>query len=368
MGNNPVLVKGKDLEGNERTLEKTHPYQLELFQYLLPDEERYSNTVELYDAIPRFFASTKQMAQMREGGKYLGTLRRGFRFRNTNYQLEIRPARISRKNGQDIEYYPSEREQFVEEALWKIAHDKMRGCYLNELVSVEFTLYELRQELSKRGHSIHFDALLDALSILNRCGLTLRNESGTTVFNSPIFPQLLICSRSDWLKNPKEAKCYVQFNLLATQSLKDLSYRLFDYAKFMTLGSILSRWLFKRLSHNFLQAKAGTPYTIKASTIIRDSGLVNRGAFRFQLRAIDAALAELKKERVLYEIVKERMYDAADKRKIHDVKYSLMPTYEFSQQVIMGNKRLRFLEEQAVEAGKATTSFVEEKPVLTVIA
>ncbi|NJL51213.1 MAG: hypothetical protein HC930_01525 [Hydrococcus sp. SU_1_0] len=186
--NTAVYIKGRDLEGNERTLEKTHPYQLELFQYLLPDEERYSNTVELYDAIPRFFASTKQMAQMREGGKFLETLRREFRFRDAIYQLEIRPARITRKNGEDIEYYPSEREQFVEEALWKIAHDKMRGCYLNKLVSVEFTLYELRQELAKRGHGIHLNALIDALSILNSCGITLSNQSGKAVFKSSIFP------------------------------------------------------------------------------------------------------------------------------------------------------------------------------------
>ena len=363
-----VYVKGKDLEGNERTLEKTHPYQLELFQYLLPDEERYSNTVELYDAIPRFFASTKKMAEMREAGKFLGTLRREFRFRDTLYHLEIRPARISRSNGEDIEYYPSEREQFVEEALWKIAHDKMRGCYLDQMVSVEFTLYELRQELARRGHSIHFHALIDALSILNRCGMTLRNESGKAVFNSAIFPQLLISSRSDWLSNPKQAKCYVQFNLLATKSLRQLSYRLFDYAKFMSLGSILSRWLFKRLSHNFIQAKAGVPYTIKASTIIRDSGVVNCRAFRDQLRAIDAALAELKRERVLYEVTKNRVYDPADKRKLRDVTYRLVPTHEFSQQVIMGNKRLMILQDRAEQDGKAKTSFVQQKPVLEITA
>lgn len=60
MSNTKVVVKGRDLEGKHHTLEKTHPYQLELFQYLLPDEKRYSNTVELYDAIPRYYASTKK--------------------------------------------------------------------------------------------------------------------------------------------------------------------------------------------------------------------------------------------------------------------------------------------------------------------
>jgi hypothetical protein len=72
------LVKGKDLDGNEKVLEKTHPYQLELFQYLLPDEDRYSNTLELYDATPRFFPSPKKMASLRENGRFLDTLRRPF--------------------------------------------------------------------------------------------------------------------------------------------------------------------------------------------------------------------------------------------------------------------------------------------------
>ncbi len=367
MNDKAVWVRGKDLEGNQRTLEKTHPYQLELFQYLLPDRERYSNTVELYDAIPRYFASTKKMAEMRENGKFLKTLRREFRFRNDTYQLEIRPARITQKNGVDIEYYPSEREQFVEEALWKIAHDNMRGCYLDKLVSVRFTLYELRQELARRGHSIEHQALLDALSILNRCGLTLRNESGKAVFNSPIFPQLLISSRADWLENPKEAKCYVQFNMLATKSLKELSYRLFDYARFMSLKLILARWLFKRLSHNFVQARAGVHYTIKASTIIRYSGLVERDGFRFQLRGIDKALEILKQERILYEIKKKRIDDPLDKRKIQDVIYELIPTYEFSQQTIIANKRVRLLEERAEATGKTQITWSEQKPLLVVV-
>ncbi|NJL51214.1 MAG: hypothetical protein HC930_01530 [Hydrococcus sp. SU_1_0] len=168
------------------------------------------------------------------------------------------------------------------------------------------------------------------------------------------------------MKSPKQAKCYVQFNLLATQSLKQLSYRLFDYANFMSLNSILARWLFKRLSHNFVQARAGVPYTIKASTIIRDSGLINRDAFRFQLRAIDAALAELKQKRVLYEIGKKRINDGRDRRKIEDVVYQLIPTHEFAQQVIMGNKRLLVLQERAEKDGKARTSFSDAKAVLEI--
>src|SRR5437867_13338966 len=64
-------VKGKDINGQVVTLERTQPRQLSLFQTFLSDEERYSNTIELYDAVPKYFSNHKIMASMREGGKYL---------------------------------------------------------------------------------------------------------------------------------------------------------------------------------------------------------------------------------------------------------------------------------------------------------
>jgi hypothetical protein len=363
-----VLIKGRDIDGREKVLEKSQPYQLELFHYLLPDEERYSNTIELYDALPRFFPSPKKMAELREGGKFLNTLERRFCFKKSFYHLEIRPGRIRTKEGKDIEYYPSEREQFVEEALWKLAHDKMKGCYLDKGIGVEFTLYELRQELGKRGHGIKFEALIDALTILNRCNITLRNESGRSVFSSPIFPELLISSRADWLENPKQAKCYAQFNKLATQSLRTLNYRLFDYVKFMDIELMLGRWLFKRLSHNFTQAKyLNNAYTIRASTIIRDSGLLNSSIMRQNFHSIDAALQELKTQQIISFFKKTIVSDSYDRRKIADISYEIMPSREFCDTSILANRRYNQLEAQATRAAKITATRDENGIALEVL-
>ncbi len=49
------LVRGKDIKGAVVVLSKTQPQQLSLFQTFLPDDERYSNTIDLYDAIPKYF-------------------------------------------------------------------------------------------------------------------------------------------------------------------------------------------------------------------------------------------------------------------------------------------------------------------------
>ena len=64
-------VRGKDLEGKSHTFVKTLPQQLQLFQTFLPDDdERYSNTIELYDAIPKYFTNPRAMEGMRQDGKY----------------------------------------------------------------------------------------------------------------------------------------------------------------------------------------------------------------------------------------------------------------------------------------------------------
>src|SRR5215468_4180857 len=73
-------VKGKDINGQVVTLERTQPRQLSLFQTFLSDEERYSNTIELYDAVPKYFSNHKIMTSMRKSGQYLPILKRTFEF------------------------------------------------------------------------------------------------------------------------------------------------------------------------------------------------------------------------------------------------------------------------------------------------
>src|SRR5256885_16293696 len=71
-------VRGKDINGQVAILERTQPRQLSLFQTFLSDEERYSNTIELYDAVPKYFSNHKIMTSIRKSGQYLPILNRTF--------------------------------------------------------------------------------------------------------------------------------------------------------------------------------------------------------------------------------------------------------------------------------------------------
>jgi hypothetical protein len=67
------------------TLVRTQPKQLSLFQTFLPEtDDKYSNTIDLYDAVPKYFP-TKHMAGRRESGKYLPILEREFEHRGESY-------------------------------------------------------------------------------------------------------------------------------------------------------------------------------------------------------------------------------------------------------------------------------------------
>jgi hypothetical protein len=63
-------VKGKNVHGRIVVLTRSKPEQLGLFQTSLPEEEeKYSNTIELYDAVPKYFTNARAMASLRESGK-----------------------------------------------------------------------------------------------------------------------------------------------------------------------------------------------------------------------------------------------------------------------------------------------------------
>jgi hypothetical protein len=79
------------------------------------------------------------MASMREGGKYLPVLKREFEHKGDTYFLYIRPARLLYPNGAEMEHYPSPREELVEEALRKIASDRVKGVYLDRIGNFIFS-------------------------------------------------------------------------------------------------------------------------------------------------------------------------------------------------------------------------------------
>ena len=337
-------AKGHDIhDGKERKFIKLRPTQLSLFQTFLPAEDKYSNTIEFYDAVPKYYTNKRQMAEMREGPEgreiYLPTLEREFRHRNVTYRLEINPARVRDSDSIIKEYYPSEQEEIVEEALRKIASDRLNGVYLGNSASVQFTMYELRKELLRRKHAMSHTQLQRSLLICRSAGRRIERKDGEkeVVLDSSIFPTVMISNRKDWKADPKNAQCYVQFNPLMTASIEALTYRQFDYETLMSYKYQLSRWLHKRLYHNYVNAGMLNSYNIRLSTIRRDSGLLNNARVSQDIKYLDRTLAELSEKNIIYGFEKEER--RGRQNRINDILYTLMPTMHFVSEMKKANKR-----------------------------
>ncbi|MEE8290460.1 MAG: hypothetical protein V3R80_03175 [Candidatus Tectomicrobia bacterium] len=337
-------AKGRDiLKGNIIKLPKKKPDQLSLFQTFLPQEDKYSNTIEFYDAIPKYFTNKRQIADMREGPKgreiYLPTLEREFKYRDTTYSLKIKPARAEDRHGHELEYYPSEQEELVEEALRKIACDGLNGVYLAKGAGVQFTMYELRKELMKRGHGMSHSELLRSLLISRGAGLRIEKKGGEkdVILDSSIFPTVMISSWKDWKNDPKNTYCYVQFNPLVTVSIEALTYRQYDYETLMTYNHQLSRWFHKRLYHIFTHAGLLNPYNILMSTVKRDSGLLNNARITQDIKYLERTFDELKEKNIIFGFKRE--VRRGHRNRINDVLYTLGPAIDFISEMKKANRR-----------------------------
>jgi hypothetical protein len=346
-------ARGRDIhDGKERKLAKSQPDQLSLFQTFLPQDDKYSNTIELYDAIPKF--STKRlMSKARIGPEgqevFLPTLEREFRHKDATYVLKLKPARITNKKKdkkEEIEYYPSEREELVEEALRKLACDPFNGAYIGSLAGVQFTMYELREELRKRGHSISLNDLKKSLLICRGAGLHVTKlGEDEALMESSIFPTVMISSRKSWRADPKGSRCFVQFNPLVTASIEALTFRQFDYETLMSYRMQLSRWLHKRLYHNYINAGLMQPYHFRFSSVKRDSGLLNNERISQDIKYLENSLEELEEKKMIWGFNKE-VRRAGKNNQIDDVLYTLRASMDFITEMKAANAHHASIQEK----------------------
>src|SRR4051812_16797194 len=134
------------------------------FDFFGLDDPRLTHTIALWDVAPRWVF---RHGESLRDGEYLKTIKRTFVYSGKVYSIALKPARIER-DGKEIEQYPGEREQLVEEVIRRIAVLRNRLTYNGQdEVGVTFSLYEVRKELERTGHSFSFYEILEALNILH---------------------------------------------------------------------------------------------------------------------------------------------------------------------------------------------------------
>jgi len=321
----------------------TRPEQLLLFESP-QDKNKYSNTIELYDAIPKYFWYSKATSEDISAKP----IERKFVHKGADYQVAVSPAWIKDKKGEYKSIFPGQREELVEDALRKLACESGRGVFLDNESGVVFSLYELQKELQRMGHGYKIMEIKDAIMICGKSNIEVTGSNGKNIVLSNIFTTVGLTTKDDWKSHSKKSEAYIRFNPLVTKSIKERSFRLIDYDKCMSFKIALARWLHKRMSHNFTQASLVEPYSIKLSTILRDSGAKAYPKLVDSLRQVRKALEEMKAKEAIFKYNEEKVMD---KRKLIDVKFTLFPHTSFIGEVKHANGRAR----RTLENGKVST-------------
>ena len=183
------------------------------------------------------------------------------------------------------------------------------------------------------------DELRRSLLICRSAGLHIEKKGGEkeVLLDSSIFPTVMISSRREWQADPKNARCYVQFNPLVTASIEALTYRQFDYETLMSYTRQLSRWFHKRLYHNYVNAGMLNSYNILLSTVKRDSSLLNNARISQDIKYLERVFEELLEKNIIFGFEKEVRRGRYNQ--IHDVLYTLRPSLNFVSEMKRANKR-----------------------------
>ena len=328
--------------------------QIELFKGWFAESAPHSQTLELFDAMPKYIFDRHAKATTE-----VRALRRSFSHRGVEYGLRITPAIVER-DGKDLGVYPGVREELVFRAILHMAVQQHIGLRSkadkdgNLIISAAFTLSQLRKHLKKTGHEFPIAELDEAILVCRLASFDLRQngDSARALMSCGIFMFYSGYDEDAATEEGDKSHRYVVFNPLVTKSILERTFRAINYERLMMLESPLARWLYERLSHNFRQAeKSGSisqfGYNLSLETILRESGISAEKRVRDSIDAVRKALLELRNKGVL-----ERM-KAYDEKLSHGEKpkrgfppvvgavWTLYPSAAVVEEIIEGNQKAR---------------------------
>ena len=334
------------LETQENQISK--PFQLGLFELRVGNERYYSNTIEFWDIIPKYFyGRTDRKKIIDEKTKsimyVLPSLAREIKYNKegVKYNVNINPAIIVKKDsktGYNIStyYYPTTREELVEEVLRKlIAIGK--GGFLNDDVSVYFSLREIQQDLQDNGHTYSITEIKESLDIMSKTHIEIVSDKGDTEYKGNIIITLALAT-----KGRGGTKCFCSLNPLVSKSIKQLSFRKYDYSKCMKYKSPIARYLHKRISHYYKQTDKEHPYIIKLSTLFNDSGNTMEANMTKNKQRVESALNELLEEKTIVNFKLEPIKTKEVKMKTLDYKIYIVPSDSFISDIISANAKEKY--------------------------
>jgi len=312
--------------------------QYNLFAEFFGDANELSNTIELWDSIPKYAVTARRQVSLRNEQDRLPVHEYGFEHRDKRCRIEVQPASI-KVGGKFRDFYPSADEELVEEVIRKIFSDQRFGLHIAPATEswVQFSLQMIRKELKARGKTRSLDEIKQSIEILANTTIRLYVDGGNNaIYTNPILSDLTRVTREMYLDNAS-MMWVARLPALISASVNQHTYRQFNYGTFMALPSQLSRWLHKLLSHRYVNASYDRHYSVLYSTLKRDSGLLEHARINVNTKALERALDELVESGVLMDW--SRDVRRGERNRIDDILYTCKAGMDFVRQVKAANAR-----------------------------
>ena len=316
--------------------------QHDLFSnFLTNNESEVSNTVDLWERIPKYFLNEAQQKKLRTPDGLAQSYTQEYILKDHNgqtlpYKVKIQPALIGQANGNDKAFFPTATEEIIEEVLKKIFTEQNLGIHdpKNTESWVKFSYSMIRGELYKKGRGLRYDQIKHSLEIMSKCVLTVY-ENGKEIYTGSILQDYCSVGRTEYLFDT-DALHIARLPIFISYAVNTLQYRQFNYLRFMECKEQLTRFIYKRLINRFVNANYLNDYHFLYSYIKQASGLLRQSREIDNRQKVISSLGELKQKNIILSYETEARKEG---RKITEIKYKVIAHPEFIAEQKAANKR-----------------------------
>lgn len=221
--------------------------QLELFTEYKLGSVHLSRIVPLWDLLPLYLFSRRNEVPADTAAADIASRKHEFTHRDEKISVEVRPAMLRTKAGNRSRFiFPGEREQLIASTIRALAvrGDAHVGTTAAKdggtLITVAFTIRQLRSELEHTGHTLSHAEIMEGLDILGKTFVTLTRSRSD---EEPIDDEFPFYTRH----MAQGDKRIVVLNPVESQQILAGAYRSLNYTRLMSLADPLARWLYQYL-------------------------------------------------------------------------------------------------------------------------
>jgi len=340
------MMKHQNKEIKNPPKKQIKSVEFDLFgQFMSNDYRTVSNTVEVWESIPKYFFTPRQVEKLRTYKGHADPYKWEYQYNETAYKVKIQPALIEQKDGSYKAYFPSITEELVEEAIKKIFASQHYGIHdpTSSESWVKFTLKMILKELKARNRSRSITEIKRAIEVMSSSVITIYQDD-KEIWKGSILQDLITVGRKEYQADA-DAHHIARLPLFISHAINKLEYRQFNYQRLMECDEQLSRWIYKKLINRFTQASPMTNYHFLFSEL-KTSGLLQQARERDNRKKVSSALNELIENNVIKNF---QVIERKEVRKIVDVKYTIIPSIEFVSEQKAANKRSTINETKAIQ-------------------